>query len=230
MPGLTVPHFIDLGADRDLVGRRLGDATSWDALRTATGGAYALPDSREAWEATADLRPEIGERMRALARWLEAEGAASLASYGVGAALPELWLMRAAPALRLTATEHAPATVERLQELFSEALVVRHDLLADPPLPADVHLFHRIDSELTHRQWRRVFRRFAGERVVFVATEVYQWRRLPHELRQLWARRSWTRSGYQRTRGALGALWRPTHRAATLTLGDLQAWVLEPRG
>ena len=230
MPGLTVPHLIDLGEDRDLVGARLGDSTSWDALRTETSGAYALPTTREDWEASADERPEIGERMRALAQWLSSEGVESVGSYGVGAALPELWLARAAPALRLTVTEYAPATVDRLQTLFTEAEVVQHDLLADPPLPAQIHLFHRVDTELNHRQWRVVFRRYAGERIVFVAAEVYEWRRLPQELRQLWARRGWTRSGYQRTRGALKALWRPTHRANALQLGDLEAWVLEPRG
>lgn len=229
MRGLTVPHLVDLGGARALVGRHLDGPTGWDALRTATEGPYALPASPEAWRSAADARPEIGERMSALAAWLDGEGVSSLASYGVGAALPELWLARAAPGLALTLTEHAPETVERLAALFAEATVVRHDLRADPPIPADVHLLHRVDGELTKRQWRTVLRRFADARIVFVATEVYSWRRLPADARQLWARRNWTRSGWQRTEGALRNLWRPTHREAPLRLGDLQAWVLEPR-
>jgi hypothetical protein len=228
MPGLTVPHLIDLGADRRLVGRQL-DAAGWEALRSAPDGPYALPETRAAWTAAARQRVEIDRRMALLARWLEAQGAASVASYGVGAGLPELLLHLHAPHVRLTLTEHSPATVERLRALFPEGEVVHHDLLRDPPLAADVHLLHRVDSELTRREWHRVLRRFADARIVFVATEVYAWRRLPADLRQLWARRGWTRSGWQRTRGALRALWRPTHREAPLDLGDLEAWVLEPR-
>src|SRR5436305_1126129 len=127
-----MPHLIDLGPDRERVGRRVDGPAAWDALRTAAGGPYALPAGRREWEAAADERPEIGTRMRALADWLADQQAGSLASYGAGTALPELWLHRAAPALELTVTEHAPGTVERLRELFSEARVVRHDLLSDP--------------------------------------------------------------------------------------------------
>jgi hypothetical protein len=224
-----MPHLIDLGPDRQRVGRRVDSPAAWDALRTSAGGPYALPADRREWEATADARPEIGMRMRALAGWLADQQAGSLTSYGVGTALPELWLHRAAPALELAVTEHAPETVERLRALFTEARVVGHDLLSDPPLDADVHLFHRVDSELTRRQWRTVLARFARCRIVFVATEVYEWRRVPDDLRQLWARRGWTRSGWQRTRAALRDLWQPTHVEAALPLGDLEAWVLDPR-
>ena len=89
---------------------------------------------------------------------------------------------RLGPERRLLLADYAPETVERLRELFPAAEVYRHDLLADPPLPADVHLFHRVDTELTDDEWREALRRFAGERVLVVATEVATSRRLVQEL------------------------------------------------
>lgn len=230
MPGLTVPHLIDLGDDRDLVGARLGDGRSWDALRTRTAGPFALADDRAAWEAQADERPEIGDRMRLLADVLEKRGVRTLASYGVGGALPECWLRRLMPGLRLVLTDHGDETVARLAALLGpDATVLHHDLLREPPVPADLHLFHRIDTEFRDRQWRHILRHFAGETIVLVATDVYGARRMREELRAMPHRRGWTRAGWIRTRGAFERLWRRTHRGHPLELGDLDAWLLEPR-
>jgi hypothetical protein len=121
--------------------------------------------------------------------------------------------------------------VSRLAEVFPEAEAHLHDLRRDDPLPADVHLFHRIDTELTNREWRKVMRRFDHATVLLVAAEVLDVRKVLLELRNrpLLKRRSASKAGYVRTRAALEALWRPTHSSRRLRMHDLDAWVLTPR-
>jgi hypothetical protein len=107
-----------------------------------------------------DERPEICERARQIDAWLEERGVQTLASYGVGGAVLELWLERLSPERQLRLTDYAPAPVERLRELLPSAEVTRHDLVVDALLEADMHLFHRIDTELANREWRQVLGRF----------------------------------------------------------------------
>jgi hypothetical protein len=222
-------HHFDFGPDRAVVGDDLVRAEAWDALRTRTDGAFSAAASREELERTADGRPEIGERARAIERWLEQQEVEALASYGVGGAVLEAWLLRLGPERRLALTDYGPATVERLRALFSAAEVVRHDLLRDAPLDADAHLFHRIDTELTDEEWRQVLDRFASETILVVATEVATTARLVQELLLRTRNRHLTRAGWLRTRGSFEALWRGTHDAKPLRLHDLDGWVLTPR-
>jgi hypothetical protein len=226
---VTIPHHFDFGADRELVGDDLVRPEAWDALRTRSGGRFALAADREELERMADERPEIEARARAIDGWLEERGFRRLASYGVGAALLELWLLRVRPERELVLTDYGPATVSRLRELFPEAEVLRHDLLADLPVAADLHQFHRIDTEFTNREWRRILERFAGLPVLVVATEVIDLRRVLAELWAMPRRRRATRAGWIRTRAAFETLWRPTHATTALRFHDLEAWALEPR-
>jgi hypothetical protein len=226
---LTIRHHYDFGADRGLVGDDVVTPQSWDALRTQTSGPFAAASSRDELARTAEEWPGIGERARAIERWLEANGIGTLASYGVGGGVLEWWLERLRPECRLLLAEYAPETVERLGQLFPYAEVHRHDLLADPPLPADAHLFHRVDTELTNVEWRAALRRFAGERVLVVATEVATPRRLLQELLLRLRSRNLSRAGWLRTRGAFEALWRETHNARPLGFYDLDGWALTPR-
>jgi hypothetical protein len=227
---LTVPHWYDFGAERELVGDDLVRPEAWDALRTRSDGDFSLPDTREAWERLADERDDIRARCVALDAWLAERGVDRLASYGVGGATVELWLHRLRPERELVLTDYAPATVERLAGLFPEADVRTHDLLSDEPLDADIHLFHRIDTELTNDQWHTVMRRFARVPILLVATEIADLKRIAAEFRGWWYKRhSSTRAGVLRTAGAFEALWRPTHRATRLRFNDLDAWHLEPR-
>ena len=223
-------HHYDFGADRPVVGDDLVRAEAWDALRTRTSGAFAVAASREDLERCADERPEIGDRARAIEGWLAGQAVNALASYGVGGGVLEAWLLRLRPEGRLMLTDYAPETVERLRLLFPEAEVVRRDLLLDAPLDADAHLFHRVDTELTDEEWHEVFRRFAGERILLVATEVATLRRLTRELLLRARNRHLSRAGWLRTRGSFEALWAGTHDAEPLQLHDLEAWALTPRG
>lgn len=225
---LTVRHHYDFGADRGLVGEDLGRPEAWDALRTETSGDFALADTREAWERTAGEHPELEARARRISALLDRRGVARLASYGVGGATLECWLKRVTPGRELAVTDYGEATIERLRGIFTEAECVCHDLFGDPPLDADLHLFHRIDTEFTNKQWKRVFERFAGLPVLFVAAGQVDLRGALAEVRR-GRRAGASRAGWVRTRPALEALWAGTHRARKVDIGDLPAWELEPR-
>jgi hypothetical protein len=226
---ITLRHHFDFGSDRALVGDDLVRPAAWDALRTETGGPFALAESPEELRRAATARAEIGARARAIDAWLEDENVGTLASYGVGAGVLEWWLLHIRPERRLLLAEYAPKTLDRLRELFPGVEVQRHDLLEDPPLPADVHLFHRVDTELSDAQWHKTLSRFASATVLVVATEVATPRRLAAELLLRVRRRDAARAGWLRTRGAFEALWHDTHRARPLRLHDLNGWALTPR-
>lgn len=225
---VTMRHYFDFGPDRAIVGDDLVRPAAWDALRTETSGPFALPETRFDLERTADEHPELAERARAIDGLLEAPGVKTLASYGVGGGPLEFWLQRLRPERRLLLTDYAPQTVERVRNLFPEADVRVHDLSRDPPLEADAHLFHRVDTELTNREWLDLLRRFADETVIVVATEVATLPRLAAELVGRLRRRGLSRAGWLRTRDAFEALWPPTHQATGLRVHDLDGWVLEP--
>ena len=58
---------------------------------------------------------------------------------------------------------------------------------------AEVHLFHRIDTELDNREWREVFRRFGSVSILVVATRVLDVKTLLLELLdrpRMWIRQS----------------------------------------
>jgi hypothetical protein len=226
---VTTRHHFDFGPDRALVGDDLVRADAWDALRTRSDGPFSLACSRAELEQAADSHPDIGERARAIERSLQEFDVGTLASYGVGGGVLEAWLLRLAPKRRLVMTDYAPGTVAGLRELFPEAEIVQHDLLNDAPLDANMHMFHRIDTELTDEAWHQVFERFAHEDVLVVATEVATMRRVAQELMLRARNRHLTRAGWLRTRSSFELLWRETHAANPLRLYDLDGWALTPR-
>ena len=227
---ITIAHYFDFGEDRVVVGKDLGRPEAWDALRTRTHGAFALPEAREDWERMAESRADIRLRAHAINRWLSARGAASIVSYGAGVAALEFWLHQSSPQLRQTLTDYAPTAVSRLAGLFPEAEIRQHDLLSQDPLDGDIHLFHRIDTEFTNTQWRSILDRFRDCRILVVATEVIDLRRA---LLELWRRRSYrnaSRAGFIRNRAAFEALWARRHYLERLRFNDLEGWALEPKG
>lgn len=228
---LTVRHDYDFAGDRALVGDDLVRPEAWDALRTQTTGPFGLPAERATWIAGAEANADVAARADVIDRWLREAGADCVASYGVGAGQLEWLLHRRAPERRLVATDFGPDTVARLGDLFVEATVRTHDLLRDAPLRADVHLLHRIDTELTDDEFRAVLRGFAGERVLVVAAGVLTPLDVALTLVQRVRRRGHlTHAGWARNRAAFETLWGPTHDAVALTVHDLAAWDLRPRG
>jgi hypothetical protein len=155
-----------------------------------------------------------------------------LASYGVGTALLEAALLRARPSRRLLLADYAPQTIERLHTILPDVDVLHHDLRSDGPLAADLHLFHRIDTELDDDEWRLAFRRFASVSILAIPAGVINLREAARELaiRIRTRNRSLTASGWLRTERALVTLREETHIAERISIGDRAAWMLEPRG
>jgi hypothetical protein len=228
---LTLRHYYWFGADRSHVGDDLVTPESWDALRTKTSGVFSIPSTRADFVRVAEERHDIEKRARAIDAWLEDRAVRTVGSYGVGGASLEWWLHRLRPERRLIVTDYGKATVDRLAELFPEADVRYHDLRRDPPLPAELHLFHRIDTEFTNREWRELVRRFSDVPVLVVVADLLDLRGVVLELRRRAFRRQpgATRAGFIRTRAALEALWHETHTAQPLLMNDLYAWALTPR-
>jgi hypothetical protein len=156
-------------------------------------------------------------------------GKRTIASYGVGSALIEVLLLDLAPDRRMTLTEYAPATVERLRALLPDQVVVLHDVLYDSPLDADLHLFHRLDVSLSRRQWRKVFRAFADQSILFVGEPIGPARAWKEMRMHRQRRANGVMAGWIRTRGAYESLWRATHCDEHRPLNDMDAWLLEPR-
>lgn len=215
-----------------VVGDDLVKPEAWDGLRTKTSGVFSIPTTREDFVRVAEGRTDIAARARAIDAWLEEQGAQRVASYGVGGAQLELWLHRLRPRRQLVVTDYGEATLERLTKVFPEAEVHYHDLRRDEPLPADVHLFHRIDTELTNQEWQEVYTRFRSVSVLVVPTKVLDVRGLLVELshRARMNRRHRSSAGLMRTHAAFEALWQETHSSSPLrTQLDLDAWALTPR-
>lgn len=225
---LTMPHMVDFGDDANVVGAQLLTPEAWDALRVETSGPYAIAGARATLEAELGKRPDLVARAELVLRWMDDNGLRSIASYGVGAAILEFAIHRADPSRRLVVSDFAPQTVARLRELLPEVEVARHDLARDVPPDADVHLFHRIDTEFDDDGWRGVFRRFDRQRVLVVPAGVVGYRQAFHAMRPRLRGRGATHAGWLRTASSLEALWSATHVHARLRFDGVRAWDLVP--
>lgn len=227
---ITVRHVFDFGPDRALVGDDLIRPEAWDALRTQTDGAFAMAASTDELDAQADARPEIGQRMREVSDYLTAEGIGTVASYGVGGAIAERWLYRhRRPILNMQISDYGAETVGRLRTIFPEVGVREVDILRGPLLASQMHMLHRVDTELSNAQWRDFFRWHRGERFLVIAAEVAGWRRLAAEVRGGLVNPDVSRAGWLRNRAAFEWLWRGTHSHRRVRFHDLWAWDLRPK-
>ncbi len=228
-PAITIVNLYDFEGDAALVGGNLARPGAWDALRTRTTGPFALPATSEILRETAYADAQLCARATAISRWLDAEGIGSVASYGVGTGQLELLLREARPERELILSEYADGNIAGLRELMPGADVRHHDLLTDAPIDCELHLMHRIDTELGNADWRTVLERFSSQRILWVAAGLVGPRQVVLQLLDLRRRRGRARAGLMRTRGAFDSLWAGSHRARPIELGDLPSWVLEPR-
>ncbi len=220
---LTIRHRFDF---EQRLPAGLDSPDTWDTLRSRVD-AFGLPASRDAWEAAA-AASGLEPRAEAIARIVRALGSRTICSYGVGAGLLEWNLHRLAPELRLTCTDFAPVSVARLRAHFEGVRVVRHDFRTDPPLQSDLHLLHRVDTELSEAEWAGVFARF-HEPVLVVATELVGLRALAREFvtRALHPRAE--AAGWIRNEAALRALWDRSHDDHRVEVADLTGYLLTSR-
>jgi hypothetical protein len=223
---LTVPHYFDFGVERMRIGHDLVRPGAWDAARESEG-PFGLPAGRADWEARG-TDPALRARAADIVTVARGLGVRRLCSYGVGTALLELQLHRAAPDIQLVCVDYAPKAVARLRQLFPEADVQCHDLLASGPLPGDLHLLSRVDTEFRTHELRSVLSRFV-EPVLLVPGRLLDMRLLARELYLRFFRSGATRAGWVRTESALRALWEPTHESESVRIGAEPAYLLRRR-
>ena len=220
---LTIRHRYSFGSGGV---HELNTAAAWDEIRSR-GDVFGLPETREGWLSEAASRDEFERRAEAVvcvARGLEAR---SVCSYGVGTAYLEQRLTVVAPDLELICTDFAPRAVARLGAHFPEARVVLHDLQAEAPLNADLHLLHRLDTEFSDEAWPPIFARF-DRPVVVLASEFLRPRVVARELATRCRHPRATKAGWLRTEGALRGLWSASHDDQRID-ADLPAYLLLPR-
>jgi hypothetical protein len=222
---LTIAHRYDFRDGGDSIGRDLIQPGAWDAARDLPG-PFGLPESRAEWERLA-RQPELERRAADVVAVLRRLGARSLCSYGVGTGGLEFNVNRLAPDVTLTCTDYAPRATERLQRLFVEAQVVVHDLAGDEPPRAELHLMHRIDTELDTPTWKRVFARIS-EPVLVVPTVLLDLSRMLKEFALRVLRPRATRAGWFRTEDAFRALWADSHTDEVVTIGEQRSFLLLP--
>ena len=220
---LTVSHRHYFGGDAPAA---LRDAASWDAVR-AQPGIFGMPESAEAWARDSKLYG-LAPRAQSVAAELRALGATRICSYGVGVGYFERNLLEVAPQLELVCTEVTPRALVALRSFFEgRATVVEHDFRVDAPLPCDVHLLHRVDTELSNEEWPDVLARFR-EPVVLVQGGLLDVRSALAEARTRLLHRGATFSGWLRTRDSMRALWSATHEDRRFDAAGLPGYVLTP--
>lgn len=220
---LTIPHYFDFGAEALRTGAgHLGPA-AWDAVRDSEG-PFGLPRIRAEWEVRA-ADPAAAARARDIAYIARDLAVRRVCSYGVGTGFVELQLARDAPDLELVCTDFAPKSVARLEELFAEATVVQHDLLTDPPLPADLHVLHRVDTEFSNVELAAILTRFEKP-VLLVPAQLLTARQVARELLVRLRHPRAVKAGWLRSESAFRALW-PDRRVRDVRVGELPAFLLE---
>jgi hypothetical protein len=223
---ITIPHYHDFGEDALRIGKRIDNPGAWDTVRSL-GGSFGLPRSREERERQAE-HPQLVRRAKDIARVVQQLNARSACSYAVGAGALELALKMVDSHLDLTCTEYAPRTVQRLRRLFPEARIIAHDLVREDPIDAELHLLHRVDTELSNREWTAILPRFR-QPILFVPAALVDWRMTVRELTRPIRKRRASRAGYCRNEAAFRHLWRASHREESRTpIGDLVGFVLVP--
>lgn len=205
---LTVPIYPE--------GMTLGSPEAWDAVRTSSDQHFGIPETTDEWRRAAE-RPNFQARARDVMNVASKLRANRICSYGVGTAMMELNLSG-----DVAVTEYAPLTVERLKDVFAHAFI--HDLTRDPPVKADLHVFHRVETELTDRQWRELFTRFRAP--ILVVVDDYA---TGQHIRSAIRNRGRKASGWVRTRPRLLGLWRGTHCHEQVLIGELDGYLLLPR-
>ena len=223
---VTIAHTFDFRDDGKAIGDDLILPHAWDAARGTTG-PFGLPETRDEWERLA-RQPELERRAADVVTIAQLLGARSLCSHGAGAGTLEINIHWLAPELVVKCTDYAPRATERLRRLFVEAEVIVHDLAREAPPPADLHVMHRIDTELRTHVWQAVFARFS-EPILVVPALLLDLERMFKEVALRVRRPRAARAGWIRTEDALRALWSTTHTDEVVAVGDQRAFLLQRR-
>jgi hypothetical protein len=190
------------------------DEGGWDKLRRSAS-IFGQ------WEPTGEQLDAVRPRVEAVVAIAAALNARRVCSYAVGGGLIERELVNA-PGIELTCTEYAPETVARLGTIFPR--VTLHDLRDGPLTGFDLHVLHRVDTELSNRDWRAYVEAIA-EPHLFAVSEYLDAGGLRRELSL--RRRRATKAGWLRTESAFRRLL-PKH-AERVSIGDLDGYLVTSR-
>lgn len=216
---LTIRHRFLSPTGKAIVG-----ADGWDAVRQ-TATTFGVPASRGAWIDEADSRPELRSRALAVAAIADLLGAQRVASYGVGTALLERHLVGLVD--QLVCSDFTPVAVEAMKAYLEDAEVVVHDLVADPPLAADLHVLHRVDTEFSDDELSVVLAKFEAPTLLIVS-EFLTGRGFLREM-LTWARGG-QQAGWTRSERAFEMLIPHGRLAGRYTIGDLEGFLIAPFG
>ena len=225
---LTVRHHFDFGADRAVVGDDLVRPDAWDALRTRTSGAFALADTREEWERTADEHPELEARARRLDAVFARRGAGMSPPTAIGGATLECWLNRLAPSASSSSPTTPPPPSSgcgRSSPRPSASCTTCRPIRRSTPICTS-------STGSTRSSTTAAGRRSSSGSGTCRSCSSRPGRSISAAPLRRCARAAGagaSRAGWVRTRGAIEALWRETHSAVPVDVGDLPAWELAPR-
>jgi hypothetical protein len=223
VPRLTLrQHHFFSPETTQLLGGKLVGRGAWDALRTNPDrSSFAIPLDRAEWRGrcTNAVFADRGAEIERLARQL---GVSGITSFGVGTACVEYNIHRANPDLPLYLSDYSMETVGRLRVVFPEAASIEVvDLLRNEPktVVGTLTMLHRIDTEFTNHDFRRVFMRLHanGHRLILLIPTTFLTLRefsaeMARRMLSRTGRRRATWTGYVRTRPVFGDLWSNLYR------------------
>jgi hypothetical protein len=233
----TIRAYSDFAEYADVVGGNLLSPAAWDALRGSGARYFSLYERRQDWLASFADNKELKERAQVIVSLCREQGLSRIFSVGAGIGGLEYLIKTENPDLHLTCTDFAPKATDRLREVFEECDEVEvFDVMQDEwrATPETLYMFHRVDTELSDRDWRRCFARMAASGVspvLVVATELLtpeKKKRMRHlYLSHRLHRKPLTFTGYVRNREAFRMLWSSGYDTAReMGVGDLEGFLV----
>ncbi len=197
----------------------LDGPASWDAIRQ-TDSPFRVPLDRSDWFQLADSNPHLTRRAQQIAIIAASLEARVVASYGAGTALMERHLVERVD--RLRCTDFSPQTLVQMRSVAPEIEFVDHDLSRSPQLDADLHVLHRVDTELNDATWARLFSQWRPP-ILIAISELLTLRAIGREIAT--RMRGGSPAGWLRTDRAMRRLF-GAHAVERVEVGDLAGYLL----
>ena len=227
--GLTVPYYFD-----KQLGVSLNTAEGWGIVRLSdTSSPYTISSNRETWikDASRSFAKNIGYD---IADFLRTANKTAAISIGVGCGFNEYNMLLSYPSLDLTCTEFSEAILRRLQSVFEECTQYRVLDMRRDPIPRlndGIAILCRVDNELSHDEWVRVFEQSQSDEILLVCCgEISIWRALCQIKDNFFKFKKGSFAGYKRTKTAIEALYSKSYDCLQkIEIGSLPAYWLRKK-
>lgn len=236
---LTLKRYVPLLEQYPSVGSDLLDPATWDELRLETDASeFSIPTDHESWVEACENTTSYARRAQSLVTLLKDAGIERALSVGVGSAALEYHLQNQYPRLDLVISDYSPKSVARLQDITTEfEAVVEFDILRDnlDPWTDRCFIIHRVDTDLTDSEWKKVFERLKRQNIEFVVfvpggvlTLRTILRTLAGTIRARLPSRRYTFAGYVRTLDRMKSLWESCYSIRrSKSVGGTPSYLLE---